>query len=124
MLFRMIALVLALSTQAQAIQWSEVRCWQGYSQDEQNSNLKTCKKETSDLTICSDNMWIHKHGAYDVCLMQASKPKKVVTRFPGWNQKDQARNLQSCKQQQSDTTICVTNAWVHGQGVYDVCLME
>jgi hypothetical protein len=124
MFFRILALFSVLSTQAFAIEWSEVRCWQGYSQDEQNSNMKNCKREISDLTMCTDNMWIHKRGAYDICLMQASKPKKVLTRFPGWNQKDQNRNMQSCKQQQSDRSICVSNAWIHGQGVYDVCLME
>jgi hypothetical protein len=47
-----------------------VQLYKGYSQKEQDANLKKCKKQETAGQVCVTDMWTHKKGAYDVALIQ------------------------------------------------------
>jgi hypothetical protein len=102
-----------------------VQCWKGYSDADQNANLEACKKQASTSQICETNAWKHGQGAYEVCLRGISGGAvRVVSCLKGYSQVEQDENLKSCMESLSDGQICETNAWKHGHGAYDVCVME
>ena len=98
-------------------------CLKGYKQAEQNQNLVLCEKQITANQVCSDKMFEHGNGAYDVCVLEIKNPT-VVSCAKGFSNKDQAENLIKCKRNRGSGTLCVSSLWVHGQGAYDVCLMK
>ncbi len=47
-----------------------VSCVKGFSPHEQSQNLAQCKQNRDNGTVCVANLWTHKQGAYDICLMK------------------------------------------------------
>lgn len=116
---------LFLSLNAFAVEMREVTIWPGFSQKEQNANLGKCQKQLRELQICSINFFEHGHAVYDVVLMEAAaQPTKILSLYKGFSQADQISNEAFCKRIVRFKQLCVTNAWIHGAGFYDVALME
>ena len=114
-----------LSTPAFAVEMNAQSCWKAFNGRDQAANFAICQKQVQDLEYCSENMWETKQAAFDVCLMKAaSNPTKILQTFKGYSQSDQNAGINACLPQQGDGKICVSNAWIHGQGAFDVCLME
>ncbi|MBI3555759.1 MAG: hypothetical protein HY074_05815 [Deltaproteobacteria bacterium] len=123
-LFSLVLLAGLFAQMALAADLKVVTCWNGYSNADQKRALGECIRQAGGAQKCSTNFWEHKHAAYDVCLLEAAGPLHIVSIFKGFSQREQNANLRQCKSQEGPGTICITNAWVHGQAAYDVCLME
>lgn len=117
-------MIILNSLSAFAADWKVISCWKGYNNGEQKSNMKVCAYQLKGNQKCSDNMWEHSNGAYDVCLLESKKSLKIVQLYKGFNQREQDANLAACKKQETTGKICVTDIWTHKQAAYDVALME
>lgn len=100
-----------------------VNCWKGLSDHDQKRNMAYCLSGRQERQKCSANIWEHQQAVWDVCLMEAVGPLNLIKVFKGFNQKEQNANLAQCRKEESQNSVCVSNAWTHGQAVYDVCLM-
>jgi hypothetical protein len=49
---------------------------------------------------------------------------RVANCWPGFNNQEQAKNLQNCKSQVKEYQSCSANMFEHQHAAYDVCLME
>lgn len=98
-------------------------CIKGFNQKEQNQNLSLCEKQLTGNQACSDKMFEHGNGAYDVCVIELSNPQ-LQSCTAGYKQSEQNLNLANCLKSRPTGSICVANMFVHQQGAYFVCLMK
>ena len=100
-------------------------CLKGFNPAQQEKNLALCQEQLKPGQVCETNLFVHGQSAYDVC---TRAPETAATRIiscaKGFNQAEQNANASKCRAHLASGQVCETNWNVHGQAIYDVCMME
>ena len=108
-----------------AVAFKNINCFKGFSQNQQNANLDLCQKQAHSGQVCETSLFVHGQSAYDVCLRAPeTTATHIINCLKGSSQNDQNTNSVLCRKSLAAGQICETNWNVHGQAIYDVCLMD
>ena len=102
-----------------------IQCWKGDSLPAQDRNLKLCQKKMKTNQNCEISLFLHNESAFDVCLQGfVDKPTRMVECFKNQNKNQQQESIPACRDKLIPGQICESDAKIHGQGRFHVCIME